>query len=97
MLCKVNNDCFNACLDKKADENWQTWFKEIFEVFCLLFRTSIYSYESHTNTGAYSTFLMDEMREGGGVKILVEREGVNRKKMNASKGERTVEVLKFVP
>ena len=89
MLCKVNNDCFNACLDKKADENWQTWFKEIFEVFCLLFRTSIYSYESHTNTGAYSTFLM--------VKILVEREGVNRKKMNASKGERTVEVLKFVP
>ena len=34
---------------------------------------------------------------GGGVKILVEREGVNRKKMNASKGERTVETFKCVP
>lgn len=32
-----------------------------------------------------------------GVKILVEREGVNRKKMNASKGERIVEALKCVP
>lgn len=31
------------------------------------------------------------------VKILVEREGVNRKKMNASKGERIVEALKCVP
>ena len=36
-------------------------------------------------------------RDGGGVKILVEREGVNRKKMNASKGERTVETFKCVP
>ena len=78
MLCKVNNGCFNACLDKKADENWQTWFKEIFEVFCLLFRTSIYSYESHTNTGAYSTFLMDEM--GGGSKYWLKGKELIEKK-----------------
>ena len=79
MLCKVNNDCFNACLDKKADENWQTWFKEIFEVFCLLFRTSIYSYESHTNTGAYSTFLMDEMGGGGSKYWLKGKELIEKK------------------